>query len=128
MKQILLLLVATALSLHGQGFKQGYGHLVRLDYMTEDKGDLSFGHPVDIPLPKYPSSLRKAGIHGEAVVRFRVRNDGKVHDLLVVEQSQREFGDEAATAVAKWKFEWLRRDNVRVSGTIECRFSFVIAD
>jgi periplasmic protein TonB len=55
--------------------------------------------------PLYPFSLKKAGIQGEAIIRFVVDVSGSVRDVEVVSANHPAFGRAAADAVAKWRFQ-----------------------
>lgn len=54
--------------------------------------------------PKYPFEMRRAGIAGEVVVRFRIKEDGGVAELSAERSSQREFEAAAIACVAQWRF------------------------
>jgi TonB family protein len=60
------------------------------------------GTPVN---PHYPPLLLRDGKSGNATVRFIVTHDGRVIDVTVVEASHPDFGDAAAAAVVKWRYQ-----------------------
>ncbi len=61
--------------------------------------------PVRQTRPKYPFEMRRAGITGEVVVGFKIKEDGTVANLKVERSSQREFEASAMACVAEWRFK-----------------------
>ncbi len=55
--------------------------------------------------PVYPSSLRKAGQPGEALIEFCIDENGDAQLPRIVSASAPEFGYSAAQAVSTWRFE-----------------------
>ena len=65
----------------------------------------SYPVPLRQTRPKYPSSLLRAGISGEVVVGFTIREDGSVGDLRIIRSSQKEFENAARDCVAQWRWK-----------------------
>lgn len=57
------------------------------------------------PRPDYPVDMRRENISGTATVRFIITHDGRVIDVTVIQATHPSFGDAAARAVSKWKYE-----------------------
>lgn len=101
---IYLLFLATALGAFGQGAWPTYDHSLKIDIRREGASQI-LPIPVSVPTPAYPSELVRAGISGEATVRFFVSADGSTQDLSTVSATQDEFASAVKTAVAQWKFK-----------------------
>jgi len=56
------------------------------------------------PPPEYPSSLRRAGVKGKAVVTVRITRYGSVTDPAVESATDQAFGQAAVEAVRQWRF------------------------
>ncbi|MCF3651349.1 energy transducer TonB [Synoicihabitans lomoniglobus] len=54
--------------------------------------------------PVYPFELRRANVTGKALIAFVVGPDGTVTSTEIVEASEPEFGEAAATAISSWRF------------------------
>jgi TonB family protein len=72
--------------------------------IRHEKDSPGRAYAITMPLPAYPSELLRVGIHGSAELTFSVGRDGAVTDVKVVSATQREFGDPAKEAVARWRF------------------------
>ena len=54
------------------------------------------------PMPEYPINMRRAGMEGEAIVRFTVDTQGHPRNIEIVSCTHREFGAAAVAAVGTW--------------------------
>lgn len=61
--------------------------------------------PIYIAKPPYPEELRHARISGQVKVSMKVRFDGWVEKVEVLESSQPEFAEVARTAGTFWRFK-----------------------
>ena len=75
----------------------------------------SFPVPVRQTRPKYPAAMLRAGISGEVVVGFTVREDGSVGDLRIVRSSHKEFESAALDCIRQWKFSPAKLEGTPVS-------------
>jgi TonB family protein len=103
-------------------FKPYWGEQVRLIGVMEAQPIRSV-RAIDLPLPTYPSEMRRARISGKVTMRFVVAGDSAITDMQVIKSSQREFEPAAKDAISRWKFE-------RTTGAtkepipLECTFVF----
>ena len=66
--------------------------------------------------PSYPSTARRLGIQGTALLKVHVLIDGRVGDVVVQESAGHPDLDQAAgDAVRRWRFEPARRGNEPVA-------------
>ncbi|OIR04115.1 transport protein TonB [mine drainage metagenome] len=82
---------------------------VKVDHMVYDNvvapGLLTVKpKPVMQPLPKYPDSLRKAGVKGDALVSFVVTSRGTVERAEVLHATDQQFGKAAQAAITRWSY------------------------
>lgn len=92
-----------------RGFPQGvtfpFDHTVAVkDLAEEEKERASLSHPVTMPFPAFPPELLRAGVSGEASIRFQVHADGNVSDVIVMAASHDDFGGAARVAADGWRF------------------------
>lgn len=75
--------------------------------------------------PLYPPELRRVGVDGEAVIAFVVGTHGRVVSVEIEQATDPAFGEAAAAAVRKWRFEPGKRHGAPVSFrmSIPIRFS-----
>lgn len=83
---------------------------------------------VKVELPEYPDHLRRRGIEGRVLLRFRVLPDGSVGDIKVIESSHQDLTEQASDAVSQWKFVPPTRDGVGVSLRFRHQFVFKLKD
>jgi protein TonB len=76
------------------------------------------------PNPKYPLSLKRAGIQGSAVIQFIVDTAGDVHDAVAVRSTHREFETPAIETVMKSKFRPGKKGNAVVNTRMEQEVEF----
>lgn len=74
--------------------------------------------------PNYPVELRRASISGNARVRFIVTHDGRVIDVVVIHATHPDFGDAAAEAVSKWRYEPAIKDGQPIACLLEVPMVF----
>jgi periplasmic protein TonB len=55
--------------------------------------------------PRFPQSMKRAGLSGEVMVDFIVDPSGKVRNVVAIHSNLREFEEPACSAVGKWKFK-----------------------
>ncbi len=85
--------------------------------------------PISSARPKYPRSAAERGIEGWVEVIFRIRPDGSVSDVRILDADPRGvFEDAAAAAVGKWIYAPYRRDGVPVEREAIQRLDFRTAD
>lgn len=82
--------------------------------------------PVFQTRPKFPFLMRQAGISGEVVVSFRVREDGSVDDVTVVRSSRKEFESAAKECISKWRFKPASIEGRPVSTRLQMPFIFTL--
>jgi TonB family protein len=70
--------------------------------------------------PVYPMSQSRSGNPGFAVVAFAVGQNGRTHDIRVVQASYPYFGSHAVLAVRDWKFQPARKNGKTVSMKVQC--------
>lgn len=76
----------------------------------------------------FPRTLRKSGVdHGEAWVALNVDAAGHLQDLLVTAYTRREFADEAAAALKRWRFRPAVLHGEPVATVREVHFIFSLA-
>ena len=83
--------------------------------------------PLSLPLPEYPAELIRAGIAGEASIRFHVTDAGTVGEIELLKLSQREFAGPIKEGVARWRFQAYAVDGItkiRRSAWFACRIQF----
>jgi periplasmic protein TonB len=76
------------------------------------------------PNPKYPMSLKRAGITGSVVVRFIVDTAGDVRDATAIRSTHREFETPAIEVVMKSKFRPGKKGNAVVNSRLEQEIEF----
>ena len=101
--RVLICLFLTA-SAFAQGAWPTFDHSLKVEIRREGSSPI-LPIPVSIPTPSYPAEFARAGISGEAVVRFFVAADGGAKDPSTVSTTQEEFAAAVKTAVAQWKFK-----------------------
>lgn len=74
--------------------------------------------------PQYPFELRRAGISGQADVRFIVTHDGRVIDVVVTKATDPAFGLAATEAVSKWKYQPAIKDGQPIACLLEVPLVF----
>lgn len=75
--------------------------------------------------PQYPAEAAAQKIEGYVTVTFRVSKDGTVQNLKVTESSPPQIFDEAAlTAVSKWSFASVDKDQTKVVDRQKLRLNF----
>lgn len=79
---------------------------------------------VKVELPEYLDHLRRRGIEGRVLLRFRVLPDGSVGDIKVIESSHKDLSELASDALSQWKFAPPTRDGVGVSLHFRHQFVF----
>ncbi|PTY07893.1 energy transducer TonB [Opitutaceae bacterium EW11] len=79
------------------------------------------------PRPKYPLSLKRAGIMGSAVVQFIVDVTGDVRDATVVRSTHKEFENPSIETVMKSKFRPGKKGNVAVNTRMEQEIEFKLS-
>jgi TonB family protein len=91
----------------------------RIKDVVEAPPKLFFG-----PVPKYPASLMKENVKGEAVVAIRIGRNGAVYDPVVRSATEPAFGDAALAAVRLWRFLPKVRDSAPVETEAVVPISF----
>jgi TonB family protein len=77
--------------------------------------------------PDYPRAAREAGVEGWVDLEFTVRTDGSVAAVrATAAQPEGTFEEAALAAVARWRFEPVRRDGVLVEQRARLRMRFNI--
>jgi protein TonB len=61
--------------------------------------------PVYTPQPKFPETLKSAGIAGETRVQFVVHSNGYVSNIKILKSDDPLFSKASRAAVKKWKFK-----------------------
>jgi TonB family protein len=74
--------------------------------------------------PQYPFNLRRAGISGDALVRFIVTADGRVVDVTAIRATHPSFGAAAAEAVSKWRYQPALKDGQPVACRLQVPIFF----
>ena len=75
--------------------------LVRIQELAKPTAPI----PVKQMPPKFPIEMRRAGIAGDVVVAFRIKEDGTVTEVKAVRSSQREFEAAAIAWVTGWRYK-----------------------
>ena len=88
----------------------------------------SFPVPVRQTRPKYPAAMLRAGISGEVVVGFTVREDGSVGDLRIVRSSQKEFENAAKDCVAQWRWKPAMLEGKAMAIALQIPITFTLND
>lgn len=78
------------------------------------------------PVPKYPLSLKRAGITGNVIVQYIVDTNGDVRDAVAVHSTHREFETPAIEAIMKSKFRPGKKGNAVVNTRIEQEVPFIL--
>lgn len=78
--------------------------------------------------PRYPKSLRRAGIAGYAIVYFVIDTDGIPREVQCVEASNDAFGEAGVAAVQQWRFRPALKNGVPVACEGAQRIEFNVAD
>jgi TonB family protein len=79
-----------------------------------------------VVMPLYPSSSRKRGTQGLAVVELTIDEQGKVLNVKVVESPDEDIGNAVTTAVRGWKFAPLSADGKPIQLNGKLSFYFTI--
>jgi TonB family protein len=77
-----------------------------------------------VVMPEYPSTSKKRGTQGLAVVAVDIDERGEVTDVAVVEAPDEDIGRSVITAVRQWKFSELTAEGkpVRLQGKLSFYF------
>lgn len=79
--------------------------------------------------PTYPLSAERLGLEGEVTVRFDVTAKGDVHNVEVIESSNRMFDSSAVRATQKFRFKPRVVDGVALASLgVRYRFQFRMKD
>ena len=108
----------------GSSTLTGTGSVV--DELLVDRAPRLMGNA---PEPKYPASLRAAGIEGRVVVQFVVDTLGRAElgDLQVVETPHPLFVDAVRSALARYRFTIGEAAGRKVRTRVQLPFEFVLA-
>jgi TonB family protein len=124
----LIIFLAVAAAAFGQGITHTDDFLVSVRGLApEARLKDAFIVPVSLPLPEYPAELIRAGIAGEASIRFHVTDVGAVGEIEVLKVSQREFAEAIKEAIARWRFQAYAVDGItkiKRSAWFACRIQF----
>ena len=82
--------------------------------------------PVKTPQPDYPDDLQDEAIHGRAVIRMTVDENGRVETSEVHSATHDAFGVAALEAAKQWEFEPATRSGEAVAVTIDIPFRFSV--
>jgi TonB family protein len=74
--------------------------------------------------PFYPARYARTRHLGYAVLEFNIRPDGSTSETRIVAASALAFGQEAALAVAKWRFTPARKNGQPVGVRVRLPFTF----
>ena len=80
------------------------------------------------PFPKYPPSLKKANIRGQALISLRIGANGGVYNPKVASATDPAFGEVALTAVRLWRFLPKVKDGIPVETQANVPFNFAPPD
>jgi TonB family protein len=94
-------------------------------YITVDQADVKPSPRFQSP-PKYPVSLRNAGISGNALIAFLVEMDGHTSQVQVKSATNPEFGEAAKEAVEQWIFAPGMRNSVPERVALEVPITFTL--
>ena len=83
--------------------------------------------PRSRPGPRYPDTLRKAGITGKAVVRFICDEKGNVRNPRIESSTHSDFNRPALDAIKRWKFIPGIKDGGKVPVHMRQSFAFSLA-
>jgi TonB family protein len=72
----------------------------------------------------YPAGLRDKGITGAAVIGFIVDTDGRAQQVQIGYATHREFGESAAKAVEKWRYDPAKKGGETVACTMFVPIAF----
>lgn len=78
------------------------------------------------PQPEYPRKLLKENISGQAMVKLRIRANGRVDDPVIESASNPAFAEAALTAVRLWRFIPQMKDGHPVKTTVEFPINFAL--
>lgn len=87
------------------------GGNINMDFFSQDK-------PIATALvsPRYPREAMRKGVEGFVDVQFDVLQDGKTHNMSILNaQPEKIFNRAALSAVSRWKFEPKRIDGKPVT-------------
>lgn len=70
------------------------------------------------PRPEYPKSLWRRGPRGYVYVRYRIRSDGAVDQIRILETTEKEFAAAAINALEQWKFEPMTFDGLPIASEV----------
>jgi TonB family protein len=101
--------------------------LVRAKIYPSDQVD-KLPRWLDQPPPHYPFDLRKAGVMGEAVIRFVLDEDGRMSRCEVVAQTNPEFGRTALDSVRQWRAKPGIKDGRKVELSMQIPILFSLDD
>jgi TonB family protein len=125
LKTIIVLFVASVACAQGIWHSLDFAVAVRgLQTETRIKELIT---PIALPMPGYPLDLARAGISGDANVRFLVKGDGSVGEIHVLAASQSEFRAVVSEAIARWRFQAYTPDGkqkVEKAVWMKCRILF----
>lgn len=82
--------------------------------------------PIRRTAPKYPYTLKQAGVEGSALLSFTIDATGRVQDIEVSEAIHPEFAEAAVEAVGRWRFEPASSNGKPVACRISQRLEFAI--
>lgn len=69
--------------------------------------------PMSMVFPKYPEEARVRGWEDLVIVRYIIGKDGRVREVTILQQPQRElFAKVATKAIKNWRFRPYRKDGV----------------
>lgn len=76
--------------------------------------------------PVYPTTLRKAGLTGEALIEFYIDEKGDVQLPAIINSSAPEFGYAAVQAMATWRYEVPRKNGKPVVARVQIPIQFAL--
>jgi periplasmic protein TonB len=85
-------------------------HLMNLPLPGADNGAITPPEVVQRKRPDYPYELKRKGIEGSAIIQFSLDEQGRPFDVRVAAATHPAFGESAARAVEKTKFNPARRN------------------
>jgi TonB family protein len=74
--------------------------------------------------PRYPSSMRDAGITGKALIAFMVEPDGHTSQVQIESATNSIFGEAAKEAIEQWTFTPAMRNGVPVRVILKVPIAF----
>ena len=116
--------VATASPIGGGGSAIGSGGSV-VDERLVDRAPRLLGRALE---PRYPASLRDAGVQGRVVVQFVVDTLGRAElgELQVIETPHAQFVDAVRAALAHYRFSVGEAGGRRVRTRVQIPFDFTL--